>query len=115
MKHLARMAALLLLVTLFMACEKEQVKQTAAPEAVWVTPTGYVIPAAEKDNWKAYLAENLKPEKIDKKRYKSQSCVLANSNCNLECTETTDRDPDCVKESACAPCLNCGCTPTTPR
>jgi hypothetical protein len=104
------------------ACSKTEMQPQGAsvPEnAVWRTPNGYVIPYAERENWKTYLAENLEVsdgEKIDAKRWKSNACTTETITCGLECIEASRHDDaDCTKSSACAPCMNCGCTPTTPR
>ena len=87
-----------------------------AENAVWRAPNGYVIPYSEKDNWKEYTASELSSEKAEAKRWKSEGCDPGGtSTCGLRCVETRDRDADCTKESACAPCMNCGCTPTTPK
>ena len=116
--------AFLLMMTVFIfsfGCRKETTspahttaatEQSIAENAVWRTPTGYVIPYAEKDNWEQYIKENVSTEKLDDaKRYVSQWCAASGTNCALECVQTTNRYHDCIKESACAPCANCGCTP----
>lgn len=99
-----------ILATLGFACSKEQTQptqQAVSPDAVWVTPNGKVIPYSESANWEKYEKENFSEEKIDtKKHYKSDDCELPNSRCNLECIETTSPG-DCIKVSACAPCMNC--------
>lgn len=113
----------ILLITVFIfsfGCGKETdrtqatqaTQQSISENAVWRTPTGYVIPYSEKDHWEQYIKENTSPEKVaDAKRYVSQYCVTGGTNCALECVQTTNRYHDCIKESACAPCANCGCTP----
>ncbi len=104
--------ATLIIAVAIVSCKKDQTNrvQNNNHEAHWITPNGYVIPFAEKDNWKNYLKLEMSNEKIGGKRYKSQGCVLENSDCNLECVETNSKDWDCIKTSACAPCINCGCS-----
>lgn len=99
------------------SCSKTEMQPQGAsvPEnAVWRTPNGYVIPYAERENWKAYLAENFDFSGTEKanKRWKSQSCKTLEIKCGLECVHAGWlEEADCDKESACAPCMNCGCTP----
>lgn len=96
------------------SCEKEKVSNESTvenPEAVWLTPNGYVIPYSQKNNWKSYLKKELtemnnkfKPVKY----YGSRRCSRDTFKCGLECIEVSSQS-DCTKESACAPCMNCGC------
>lgn len=103
------------------SCSKTEMQPNTASvpkNAVWRTPNGYLIPYAERENWKVYLAENFdfsEAEKIDAKRWGSFHCETDAFKCGLECKEVTkDEEADCNKASACAPCMNCGCTPTNP-
>lgn len=96
----------------FVSCKKTEINQNQEnkKEAHWITPNGYVIPFAEKENWKEYLKTEISNQKANDKRYISQSCILENSDCNLECVETKGKEWDCTKVGACAPCMNCGCS-----
>lgn len=101
----------ILLSTIAMnSCNKQEVVKTqqseTTQEAYWRTPDGYLIPYSEKDHWKEYLKDNLDENKIGIKYYGSKSCVYENSRCSLECVEVT-KASDCIKTSACAPCINC--------
>jgi len=110
----------LLLMTAFVlsfACQKESTapsqttptEQSIAKNAVWRTPNGYVIPYSEKDHWQEYL-QAAASEKVGN-HYTSADCdPPGTSTCGLECVSSRKRG-DCVRESACAPCVNCGCTP----
>lgn len=103
-----------ILATLGFACSKEQTQptqQAVSPDAVWVTPNGKVIPYSERANWVAYEKANFSQEKIDV-RYGSEECTTPTIACGLLCK--VSRTNDCTKESACAPCMNCGCTPSSP-
>jgi hypothetical protein len=77
---------------------------------LWVTPTGIVIPFGQRDNWLKYVDSMTVIMKAEKKGYRSQHCIGPGFNCGLKCVQAR-RARDCVKEEACAPCLNCGCTP----
>lgn len=113
MKKIVYFALLVLLVgSNVVSCKKKEVVSqvaTVAENAVWVTPTGKVIPYAERANWKEYVRNNFSNEKIDARRYGSQECSTATIKCGLKCVAKVGND--CSRASACAPCTNCGCTP----
>ncbi len=111
MKKLFLICGIAISIGAMNSCNKQDVIKTqrseTAQEAYWRTPNGYLIPYSEKNNWKDYLKQNLEQDKFAPiKYYGSKSCVLENSRCSLECVQVSDPD-DCIKESACAPCINC--------
>lgn len=110
MKKLFLICGIVISTLVMSSCNKHEPIQTqveTSQEAHWRTPNGYLIPYSEKDNWKDYLKQNLEQDKFAPiKYYGSKSCVLENSRCSLECVQVSDPD-DCIKESACAPCINC--------
>lgn len=112
MKNLIKLSMFSLFCILLLgSCNKDEVTtNTDESRMVWVTPTGKVIPAAERHNWANYVYENFKVETTSKARpkfYGSRSCTTPTTNCGLECVKIVSGDADCNKESACAPCMNC--------
>jgi hypothetical protein len=98
---------------LFTSCEK-QAKQSHVPDnALWRAPNGYVIPWSEHNNWQQYTAQAMTETKEIRKYYGSQACSTSEVRCGLECVRVDKKDADCSQESACAPCVACGCTPVT--
>lgn len=83
---------------------------TNPSDGVWITPTGIVIPYGQRENWEAWVDSMTIIMGIEKKGYRSQHCTGPGFNCGLKCVEAR-RYRDCVREEACAPCYNCGCTP----
>lgn len=88
-------------------------------EALWETPTGYLIPYSESENWEEYVRMNLPenlvlpeeaighvPPFLLVKHYSSRACSIKGSRCSFECIQTRTRGT-CIRESECAPCINC--------
>ena len=109
MKKLFLLCGIVISTLVMSSCNKHEPIQTqveTSQEAHWRTPNGYLIPYSEKDNWKQYLKESLDENNKRAQYYKSQDCTLENSNCNLECVSSSQA-ADCIRTSACAPCMNC--------
>jgi len=114
MRKLIFALTLMISAVVMNSCDKQEITKQetgVAPNAVWVTPTGKVIPYSEAANWQAYEKEHFSEEKMDVK-YGSDDCTTPTITCGKLCK--ISKLNDCTKESPCAPCMNCGCTPSSP-